>query len=313
MSDNCAPNEHTALDKSSGSGRGNIGPDRNRHTNDGASTLTERHGVQKGQPSTSQVTFASQAARPDRTAEARRLQLEIESESSLGKPRRSRARKAQGSLESCVVEIPKVAEILCAECGSACHTLKDCITTIGIRGCVFCNSESHATDNCREFSRLSMGQKVQLLVTDRAGMPPILTDLGWWVWLHKILTAPHTKDQPIPTAFPWTVELSCEVYRGETQKSITEYQHEVDHSHKVSALPTDARLQTMKDVFSHFWDGEGRVWPARLDSSPASTEADNSCQGAIGWHLPWRRSRGWGRLSLDRRERFMTGRRSMNY
>ncbi|SCV54055.1 uncharacterized protein FFB14_13449 [Fusarium fujikuroi] len=252
--------KHTdASGRASGSGRGNIGPDRNRHTNDGTSTLTERHGVQKSQPSMPLVTFASQAARPDSIAEARRLQLEIESESSLGKPRRSRARKAQGSLESHILEIPKVVQVVCA---------------------------GHATDSCDEFLNLGMGQNVKLLVTDRAGMPPIITDLGWWVWLHKFLTAPHTKDKPIPTAFPWTVEFSCEVYRGETQKSIKEYQHEVHHSHKVSALPTDARLQTMKDVFTLFWDGEGRAWPARLDSRPASTEDNASSQTATNPGAP---------------------------
>ncbi|RBA18455.1 hypothetical protein FPRO05_10750 [Fusarium proliferatum] len=286
MSDNCAPNEHTARDRASGSGRGNIGPDRNRHTNDGTSTLTERHGVQKSQPSMPLVTSASQAARPDRIAEARRLQLEIESESSLGRPCRSRARKAQGSLESFILEIPKVVQVLCAECGSTCHTLKGCITTTGIRGCVLCNSQSHATDSCDEFLNLGMGQKVKLLVTDRAGMPPIVTDLGWWVWLHKFQTAPHTEGQPIPTTFPWTVEFSCEVYRGKTQKSIKEYQHEVDHSHKVSALPTDARLQTMKDIFTLFWDREGRAWPARLDSRPASTKDNASSQTSTNSGAP---------------------------
>ncbi|SCN96829.1 uncharacterized protein FFE2_08614 [Fusarium fujikuroi] len=279
--------KHTdASGRASGSGRGNIGPDRNRHTNDGTSTLTERHGVQKSQPSMPLVTFASQAARPDRIAEARRLQLEIESESSLGKPRRSRARKAQGSLESYILETPKVAEILCAECGSTCHTLKGCITTTGIRGCVFCNSQSHATDNCNEFLDLGIGQKVKLLVTDRDVMPPINTDLGWWVWLHKFLMAPHTKDQPIPTAFPWTTEFSYDVYNGKKEKTVKEYQYELDHSNRVSTLPTNARLQTMKDVFTHFWDREGKVWPARLDSRPASTEDNASSQTATNPGAP---------------------------
>lgn len=279
--------KHTdASSRASGSGRGNISPDGNRRTKNGTSTLTERHGVQKGQPSASRVTLVSQAARSDRNAEARRLQLEIESESSLGKPRPSRARKAQGSLESHILQIPKVVKVLCAECGSTCHTLKGCITTTGIRGCVFCNSTSHATDSCREFSRLSMGQKVQLLVIDRASKPPILTDDPWWVWLHRFLTAPHTKDQPIPESFPWTMEFAREVYDGKKQKSIKEYQHELDHSHKLSALPTDARLQTMKDVFTLFWDREGREWPARLDSPLASTEDNASSQGATNQLAP---------------------------
>ncbi|KAG4283191.1 hypothetical protein FPRO06_09864 [Fusarium proliferatum] len=285
MSDNCAANEHTARDRASGSGRGNIGPDRNRATVDSNPTLAERHGVnrsQRGQPSWSQ----SQSARPDRIAEAKRRQMKAEAYVSLDKPRQNRAIRAQGGLESRVVEVPKVVKVLCAECGSTCHTLKGCITTTGIRGCVFCNSTSHATDSCREFSRLSMGQKVQLLVTDRASKPPILIDDPWWVWLHRFLTAPHTKDQPIPESFPWTMEFAREVYDGKKQKSIKEYQHEVDHSHKVSALPTDARLQTMKDIFTLFWDREGRAWPARLDSRPASTEDNASSQTATNPGAP---------------------------
>ncbi|KAF5623656.1 hypothetical protein F25303_11760 [Fusarium sp. NRRL 25303] len=268
MSDNYAPNEHTAWDRASGSGQGNIGPDRNRATNDSTPTLAERY---------------------DRIAEAKRRQIKAMAYASLNKPCQSRAIRAQGGLESRVVEVPKVVEVLCAECGSTCHMLKGCITTTGMRGCVFCNSTSHATDSCRKFSRLSMGQKVELLVIDRASKPPILTDDPWWVWLHRFLTAPHTKDKPIPESFPWTMEFAREVYDGNKQKSIKEYQHELDHSCMVNTLPTDARLQTMKDVFTlfwDFWDREGRAWPARLDSPPASTGDNASSQRATNPGAP---------------------------
>lgn len=82
------------------------------------------------------------------------------------------------------------------------------------------------------------------------------------------------------------MEFAREVYDGKKQRSIKECQHELDHSHKGSTLPMDERLQTMKDVFTLFWDREGRMWPARLDSSPASTEANNSCQGAANQVAP---------------------------
>ncbi|KAF5719404.1 hypothetical protein FGLOB1_1185 [Fusarium globosum] len=82
------------------------------------------------------------------------------------------------------------------------------------------------------------------------------------------------------------MEFAREVYDGKKQKSIKEYQHELDHSYMVNTLPTDARLQTMKDVFTLFWDRDGRAWPARLDGRPALTEDNASGQTATNPGAP---------------------------
>jgi hypothetical protein len=120
--------------------------------------------------------------------------------------------------------------------------------------------------------RLTLADKVKVLVTDRAGMPPILTDSGWWVWLYRFLTSPHTKGQAIPSVFPWRVNFARSVYDGNQGKSLQEYQNDLDFSHDVSALPVDEHMQSMDDVFTCFWDREGRIWPARLDDLPTSSK-----------------------------------------
>ncbi|KAF5643760.1 uncharacterized protein FTJAE_3059 [Fusarium tjaetaba] len=249
---------------------------------------------------TRQVAKTAEAAPPDRIAEAerriaeaRRRNQRIEAYSSLGKPRRSRGTRTRGDPLPRVTEVDSVAAILCAGCGSNTHTLKGCITTISgdIRGCVFCNNMSHATDACGQFMDLSMGQRVKLLVTDRAGMPPILTEVPWWVWLYKFLTTPHTKGQPIPDAFPWRTEFARDIHDGKRgSKSVQEYQSDLDRSHDIRVLPPDERIQIMDDVFSNFWDVEGRVWPARLNELPSLTEANaettTSAHGNINVDAP---------------------------
>ncbi|KAF5702112.1 hypothetical protein FMUND_13607 [Fusarium mundagurra] len=235
---------------------------------------------------TRQVIPTANASRPDYVAEARRERRRIEYESSLGKPRPNPLLKARGGLQSRVTNVTKVAEVLCAECGSTGHTMKDCITTVtgGIQGCIFCNNRSHVTDNCRQFTRLGLKDRVKVLVTDRAGMPPVFTDSAWWVHLYRFLTAPHTKGQTVPEKFPWRAEFALEIYNGIGKpKTVKEYQSDFDRAKSVSVLPRDWRMQSMNDVFTKFWDKEGRVWPARLDDLPSSTEANtegtNSGQG----------------------------------
>ncbi|KAF5533603.1 hypothetical protein FNAPI_12620 [Fusarium napiforme] len=242
---------------------------------------------------TRQVALSAEAARQDRIAEAKSRNELIEAYSSAGKPRRSRGTRNRGALQSRVTEVETVAEILCAECGSNTHTLKGCITTMSgdIRGCVFCNNMSHATDTCGQFMDLSMGQRVKLLVTDRAGMPPILTEVPWWVWLYKFLTTPHTKGQPIPDAFPWRTEFARDIHDGKRgSKSVQEYQSDLDRSHDIRVLPPDERIQVMDDVFSHFWQKEGRVWPARLNELPiptqTNTEGTSSAEGTANVDAP---------------------------
>ncbi|KAG5795255.1 hypothetical protein H9Q69_005717 [Fusarium xylarioides] len=242
---------------------------------------------------TRQAILGAEPARPDYIAEARRLKQKTEACSSLGKPRPSRAIKARGSLQSRVTNVTKVAEVLCAECSSTGHTIKDCITTVtgGIRGCIFCNNLSHVTDNCGQFTRLSLRERVKLLVTDRAGMPPIFTDSAWWVHLYRFLTAPHTKGQPIPERFPWRAKFAREIYTGTGRsKTVKEYQTDFDRIHSVGVLPRDWRMQSMNDVFTNFWDKEGRVWPARLDELPflteANTEGTRSGQGTANAEAP---------------------------
>ncbi|PNP79507.1 hypothetical protein FNYG_07123 [Fusarium nygamai] len=182
--------------------------------------------------------------------------------------------------------------VFCAECGGSTHTMKDCITTVtgGIRGCIFCNNQNHVTDHCRQFTCLNLGERVKLLVTDRAGKPPIFTDTAWWVYLYRFLTVRHTMGQLIPDKFPWTMDFAREVYRGTRGKSIKEYQSDFDRTQSVGVLPRDWRMQSMNDVFTNFWDKEGKVWPERLDELPsltdANTERTTSAQGTVNVDEP---------------------------
>ncbi|KAF5974276.1 hypothetical protein FBULB1_7834 [Fusarium bulbicola] len=347
----------------SGSGRGTIGPDKNRGSSKSAQTMAQRHGITKGQKSLNipieeddgrlvlveaakgpvhesaeelvdssgdrqknfmiyqrqgnderlaghlnKAEHASQAAqtaqalfgtpellfdfrpyRPDRMAqaEAKRLRYDLARSTSavtpitvtpsqplnerITAPVEGRTPRPQSETAS---QAGTSHSKLCANCGGNGHLLANCVTAEhgSIKVCVFCKSKGHLTDECRSFKKLDLAAKVRLLVTDRAGKPPLSTRRGWWRYLHDFLVSEDTKDLPVPTKFPWRIELGDRLFDGMWSRTVDEVQAEFDRTRDKAKLPKDEAVQGMGDIYLHYWQGAELPWPRRLGEMPKDVE-----------------------------------------
>ncbi|KAG5766578.1 hypothetical protein H9Q72_005345 [Fusarium xylarioides] len=347
----------------SGSGRGTIGPDKDRDSSKYAQTMAERHGISKGQKSqksqteddddrlvlvqeaegrvyngdedlvvtsgerqknvmhyrkkgdeealvghtnqakhgeqaiktaqalfgTDDVLFALKPYRPDRLAQAKANRIAYDvvmSTSAVGPstvtpfrplneritaPSEGRTDRPRGESAS---QAGTSHNKRCANCGGDGHLLANCITAKhgSIKVCAVCKTKDHLTDECRSFKKLTLAAKVKLLVTDRAGKPQLSTNRPWWRYLHDFLVSEDTKDLPVPTAFPWRLELADQVFRGLWTKSVRQVQEEFDRTRDASKLPKDGAMKSLEDVYTRHWKGEKLTWPTRLGNM--STDVD---------------------------------------
>ncbi|KAF4456120.1 hypothetical protein F53441_1675 [Fusarium austroafricanum] len=181
------------------------------------------------------------------------------------------AKATFGGGEVDVTVAPRRPELIankCPSCGSQSHKLATCVTpgpSGSIHPCAFCNDESHLTDQCEQFLALSLSKKVKMLITDRAGMPSLLTQVPWWDWLYEFLESQNTQEFPIPNIFPWRAEFSLEVKRGETGKHIWDIQFDFDATQNATSLPEDLSMQTLEDVWETYWVTDGRTRPSCAD------------------------------------------------
>ncbi|KAG5757385.1 hypothetical protein H9Q70_000035 [Fusarium xylarioides] len=269
MSDNSAPEKQTARERASGSGRGNIGPGRNQDTNKGAPTLAERYGVQKSHMGRHFDDGGLPLVRrehrdqhkPDRVADAKakKLEYDILMSENNARPRMS---VWSSNLDMIIVR-KRYSDIKpCANCKGQGHQVAGCITTVHgfIKACFFCETEDHRTDECDTFKRLSLAEKVKLLVTMRAGMPGLAP---WWDLLYEFLEAKDTKDIPLPTGFPWTAKFAIGVFEGNNGKSVGEIQREFDLTKDPNVLPVDTKVRSLPDVWSYYWFCDSRPFPNR--------------------------------------------------
>ncbi|KAF5546391.1 hypothetical protein FMEXI_5652 [Fusarium mexicanum] len=267
MSDNSASEKETARERyfrstqdgdrtdachgrASDTGRGNIGPDMNQDKIKSTPTLAERHGIHISQRSHHERL--AWRTKPGCTAEAKRIKIEYDilmSENN-SRPRRPVHLHHPGNSKPCV------------NCGGKGHQLADCITAVHgyIKACVFCETDSHRTEDCDSFKKLSLADKVKFLVTDRAGKPALVQ---WWTLLYEFLEAKETRDIPPPTSFPWTVKYAVEVFEGKHGNPVYEIQREFDVTHNAEVLPVDTTVRSLPDVWSYYWFIECRPFPLR--------------------------------------------------
>ncbi|CVL00507.1 uncharacterized protein FMAN_09928 [Fusarium mangiferae] len=260
MSDIPAPEKQAHQQRASGSGRGNIGPHRSQDTTNNTARLSERYGVEKSQRDYHiGDRNRERCPKPNRAAEARskKIAYEILMSENNARPRRP-------VLSRPLAERTTKAGIFkpCANCKGQGHQLADCITTVHgyIKACIFCDNDSHRTDECESFKRLSLAEKVKLLVTDRAGKPALAL---WWTPLYEFLEAKETQDIPLPTGFPWTAKFAIEVFQGKRGKPVKTFQTEFDATQDPKALPVDMTVRSLPDVWSYYWFHEGRRFPLR--------------------------------------------------
>ncbi|KAM0236320.1 hypothetical protein ACHAP5_009401 [Fusarium lateritium] len=207
--------------------------------------------------------------RPDQIATAQRTQTPLTVTSSGGRVRHFKSYQeyvaSQDSQTTTGSERPK---ILCGSCDSPSHTLDICLAsneTGVVKGCIFCNNCSHSTDGCAQFDELSLSDKVKVLVTERAGKPPLATVNSWWDYLLVWYRSSETLHEQPPTAFPWRQEFAARVNRGDLGKSVQDIQSEFDQ-HDSSVLPVDNKMQTLSDVFYRYWKGEETPVPPRAQA-----------------------------------------------
>ncbi|KAF5663336.1 hypothetical protein FDENT_13164 [Fusarium denticulatum] len=157
---------------------------------------------------------------------------------------------------------------LYANCGGDGHLLAHCITAKdgAIRICFFCRDNNHLTDECERFRRLSLIDKVKLLVVDRGNMPALATKKPWWGYLYDLLDADDPESIPdFAMGFPWTVPYAVSLFSGKVGKGINVHQATFDYSHDRSVLPKNKTLCGLEDVWDVLWQREFRVRPYRLD------------------------------------------------
>ncbi|PNP79514.1 hypothetical protein FNYG_07130 [Fusarium nygamai] len=178
---------------------------------------------------------------------------------------------------------------LCANCGGDGHLLAHCITAKdgAIRICFFCRDNSHVTDECERFHRLSLTDKVKLLVVDRGNMPALATKKPWWGYLYDLLEADDPESIPdFATGFPWTVQYALDLFSGKEGKGIHVHQAVFDYSHDRSVLPKNNTFCGLEDVWDVLWQEEFRVRPRLLDDIKRQVTGShpevNDCPWVVG-------------------------------
>ncbi|CEI38630.1 hypothetical protein FVEN_g4815 [Fusarium venenatum] len=102
----------------------------------------------------------------------------------------------------------------CGMCKSKSHTMEHCLLNGSIAGCVLCDTTSHDIDECTKFTGLSMDEKLNLLINERAGLPPLRTSELWHQMLLAWLHDKESEGKEAPSMYPWTLDHASNVSRG---------------------------------------------------------------------------------------------------
>jgi hypothetical protein len=152
----------------------------------------------------------------------------------------------------------------CEICTSKVHSLARCVFAPKghIDGCPLCNSRSHQVDDCGEYKKLSMEDKVKILISDRASLPPLLTDEPWhdllWHYLQR-------EDAVVPEGYPWSEEFASEESCKDKCNASTQLQAAYDEAGDKGKLPVDVSTETLRAIRSTYWEHDNnRPWTDRL-------------------------------------------------
>ncbi|WKT48474.1 hypothetical protein QSH57_013404 [Fusarium oxysporum f. sp. vasinfectum] len=172
----------------------------------------------------STILVTTEPYRPNRIAEAKDKKLEYNIIISTASARPRKAISSRPLTERTTRPPSKSASKaskshskLYANCGGDSHLMASCITAEdrSIRIYVLCRSSGHLTDKCKRFNKLSLADKVKLLIRDHANMPALATKQVWWVYLYELINSKDNKSIPAFTGFPWTVSFALKVFSGE--------------------------------------------------------------------------------------------------
>ncbi|KAJ4136439.1 hypothetical protein NW768_004052 [Fusarium equiseti] len=101
--------------------------------------------------------------------------------------------------------------VTCPNCLRQGHEIAKCMIPRSdgyVHGCALCNSSTHQTDDCRQLSRMHKNDMLDLFISNRANMPPLLAT-NWWylsLYVYKYFMGPTIED-----GYPWTPEFGISV------------------------------------------------------------------------------------------------------
>ncbi|KAF9769835.1 hypothetical protein IL306_012678 [Fusarium sp. DS 682] len=179
------------------------------------------------------------------------------------------------------VDIPPVSsqkteDKKCGVCGRKTHTVATCLKASprdgAVVGCPLCNSNEHSGGNCTVIASLPFAEQVQMLIVDRANMPPFRSTIDqWWYLLYKYIVSGG--DLSIITGFPWS-----KGFTNSQGRNLAQLQKLLDNGAEGFKMPVDSTY--MCDDASAFWwlhwKPSNLPWPANLGPEPIPVVPDSN-------------------------------------
>ncbi|KAF5533608.1 hypothetical protein FNAPI_12625 [Fusarium napiforme] len=133
--------------------------------------------------------------------------------------------------------------------------------------CPLCASSQHDIGGCPMFTRMDLTQQVQVLVADRAGLPPLGKGFPWWDYLHRWMNDPVSGNK-ILSGFPWSENFTNKITSREGGRYVKRLQDVFDKDFDRSLLPVDDSTRTINGVYTNLWcPANVRGWVESAESS----------------------------------------------
>ncbi|KAM0545563.1 hypothetical protein ACHAPJ_011263 [Fusarium lateritium] len=166
----------------------------------------------------------------------------------------------------------------CALCSRRTHGLEDCLVARkgDIAGCPLCNKDNHLVDQCSKFLRLSLEDKVDVLVSRRAYMPALRTKEPWYNWLLNFMNSEESKakEAKIPQGFPWSKSYAMDMACKDDCRAIEALQKEYDESEQKDCLPECPSTSSFEAIWETYWHPQKRIRPRFLDDLVMAADDD---------------------------------------
>ncbi|SCN96831.1 uncharacterized protein FFE2_08615 [Fusarium fujikuroi] len=145
-------------------------------------------------------------------------------------------------------------DTFCYVCRSSTHPTLLCLRLLdgAVGHCLICLGDEHDIGDCPDFNTMNLSRQVQLLVADRAGLPPLGKGFPWWGYLHRWLSDPVSENKVL-SGFPWSEKFAKEIASREGGQYAKRLQAEFDKDFDRSVLPVDESTRTINGVYTNLW------------------------------------------------------------
>ncbi|CZR40726.1 uncharacterized protein FPRO_10314 [Fusarium proliferatum ET1] len=142
----------------------------------------------------------------------------------------------------------------CHVCYSRTHPTAMCLRLLDSRTCrcPICRSSQHDIGDCPDFDTMNPSRQVQLLVADRAGLPPLGKYFPWWDYLHRWMNDPVSENKVL-SGFAWSANFAKEITLREGGQYVKILQAVFDKDLDRSLLPVDETTRTINGVYTNLW------------------------------------------------------------